>query len=134
MDQELLAAALLHDTIELGAENETRIEEAFSERIVGLVKELTRLEPTLEETLGLDKKEIYELRTKIMLEEIGVMSADAKLIKLADRISNLEEALLVRTPEKLARYKGQTRLILQQIPRHLSPQLWDKLAALCDFE
>jgi guanosine-3',5'-bis(diphosphate) 3'-pyrophosphohydrolase len=131
-NQEVLCAALLHDTIEEGGAQIAEIQEKFGLRVAELVDELTRTEPSPEETAGKTKEEIYQLRTEMMLKEIRIMSQSAGLIKLADRLSNLREAVLVRTPKKLLRYKEQTRLILQEIPREISPQLWDTLAGLCD--
>lgn len=131
-DTEVLTAALLHDTIEEGGAELEEIQVKFGLRVAELVGELTRSEPSPEETAGKTKEEVYQLRTEMMLKEIRLMSPTAKLIKLADRLSNLREAVLVRTVRKLNRYKQQTRLILLEIPRDTSPQLWDKLAALCD--
>lgn len=132
IDSEILSAAILHDTVEEGGADFEVLEEKFGSRSAGFVRELTRTEPTPEQKLGLGKEEIYILRTELMLNDIRQMSAEAKTIKLADRISNLQEAILVRGPRRLARYKEQTLLILQEIPRETSPALWDKLRALCD--
>lgn len=129
-DEELLAAALLHDVIEEGDWTPEGIEREFGPRVAGLVRELTRREPSPEERRGLTKDELWELRTRLLLEEIRAMSPEAQRIKLADRLSNLEESEIARSPEKRERYRRQSRLILDAIPRESSPELWDRLDAL----
>ncbi len=132
IDSEILASAILHDTVEEGGAELGDIESRFGARTASLVGELTRSEPTMEETSGLSKESVYQLRTTMLLADIRHMSAEAKMIKLADRISNLNEAVLVRGPRRLQRYKEQTKLILAEIPRDISPALWDTLESLCD--
>jgi len=77
---EVLAAALLHDTIE---DTDTRIEElerAFGARIAGMVMEVT-------DDKNLPKAE----RKRLQIVHAAGISPGAKLVKLADKICNLRD-------------------------------------------
>ena len=130
-DEEMLVAAALHDTIEEANAALGKLTEKFGERAGRLVWELTRVEPTKEQTKGMTAEQKWRLRSDMLLDEIAQMSDDAKVIKLADRLSNLREALRTRNGERLERYMTQTRDILVVIPRELNPPLWDAVQALC---
>ena len=97
----------------------------FGSRVAGLVGELTRSEPTAEEIASLSEAEVVELRSRMLLADIAKMSPEAQLVKLADRASNLNASLKTRSGEKRARYVRQSYLILETIPREVSPVLWD---------
>jgi guanosine-3',5'-bis(diphosphate) 3'-pyrophosphohydrolase len=76
----VLAAALLHDTIE---DTDTTVEElmgAFGVQIAGIVLEVT-------DDKSLSKAE----RKRLQIEHASQLSAPAKLVKLADKISNLRD-------------------------------------------
>jgi guanosine-3',5'-bis(diphosphate) 3'-pyrophosphohydrolase len=79
-DIEVLAAALLHDTIE---DTDTSLEELraeFGERIAGMVAEVT------------DDKELPKAeRKRLQIEHAAGISDGAKLVKLADKICNLRD-------------------------------------------
>lgn len=129
-DETVLAAAVLHDVVEESDATLEDIEERFGTAVKELVRELTRREPTPEETKGLSPDEVWQLRSEWLLEDIRRMSLAAKRIKLADRLSNLEAALATRPPDRLARYQHQTYLILEAIPREACPELWDAIRRL----
>jgi guanosine-3',5'-bis(diphosphate) 3'-pyrophosphohydrolase len=79
-DVEVLAAALLHDTIE---DTDTRFEELereFGGRIAGMVMEVT-------DDKNLPKAE----RKRLQIVHAAGISAGAKLVKLADKICNLRD-------------------------------------------
>lgn len=126
-DEELLCVAVLHDLFEETEIEEGEIEKIFGGRVFGLVKKLTRREPSENETAGLSKSEIWQLRSEMLLEEIGKMSADAQTVKLADRLSNVREAFNTKSGEKLDRYVKQTRTILKIVPRKVNVGLWDAI-------
>lgn len=130
-DCEEIASALLHDTVEEANVSLEKIEEEFGSRICSLVRELTRNEPLAEVTSAMSKKDLYDLRTKLLLQGINEMSPTAQRIKLADRLSNWRHAQKVRTRKRLERYRIQTKSILAAIPRSVSPPLWDTLKAEC---
>lgn len=123
-EQDMLCAAVLHDTIEECGINPEEIEQRFGRRVRQLVEELTRQEPTEIEIANRDADEIYDLRSKMLLDGIAQMCPDAMAIKLSDRLSNLEEAVRVRAFKKLRRYVRQTDAILKTIPRSANEKLW----------
>jgi guanosine-3',5'-bis(diphosphate) 3'-pyrophosphohydrolase len=131
-DEDLLVVALLHDTIEECDADPAEIEKRFGKRVASLVQELTRQEPTAKETEGLSREEIWQLRANMLLEEIGRMSPDAQKVKLADRLSNLREAIRTKWASKLVRYLGHTAQILETIPRQVNPPLWDAIRNLLE--
>lgn len=129
-DEAILAAAALHDLVEECDVTFDDLEERFGERVAGLVRELTRREPTDRETAGMSDEQIADLRSQWLLDEIARQSPDAQQVKLADRLSNLTAALATRTGEKRERYVRQSERILGIIPRDVNPHLWDELERL----
>jgi guanosine-3',5'-bis(diphosphate) 3'-pyrophosphohydrolase len=84
-DAELVAAAWLHDTIE---DTETTREELagkFSERVASLVTEVT-------DDMNLPKAQ----RRQKQIEDAPHKSPGAKLIKIADKISNIRARIVAR--------------------------------------
>lgn len=79
-DEALLVAALLHDTVEDTGTTPAELAERFGERVAALVAELTD-----------DKSLPKEERKRLQVERAPRASADAKLLKLADKIANVEE-------------------------------------------
>jgi guanosine-3',5'-bis(diphosphate) 3'-pyrophosphohydrolase len=131
-DEDVLCAAVLHDLVEMGGASADEIDKRFGPKVAALVTELTRREPTAEEAAGLSRDELWQLRSDILLDEIRDMSPQAKAIKLADRLSNLEEGLATRKGKKLDRYVRQSFLILEIVPREVSPSLWDGIREALD--
>lgn len=130
VDEDVLAAAILHDIVEECGVSLSELKERFGPRVAALVGELTRTEPSHEETAGLAPGEVAGLRSATLLQEIGRQSADAQSIKLADRLSNLCAALATRSGERRARYIQQSRRILEIVSRDVNPALWDELDAM----
>jgi guanosine-3',5'-bis(diphosphate) 3'-pyrophosphohydrolase len=81
-DGELLAAALLHDTIEDTATTQEELRKVFGTRIAGIVAELT-------DDKSLSKAE----RKRIQLDNASHVSRDAQQLKIADKLCNLREIL-----------------------------------------
>jgi (p)ppGpp synthase/HD superfamily hydrolase len=131
-DEDMLTTAVLHDTVEEAGGDLDKIGKQFGKRVKSLVKELTREEPKKKKTVGKTEEEIWQLRADMLLEEIGKMSPGAQVIKLADRYSNVREALRSKTGDKLDRYLAQTVKILEIIPREVNPPLWDGISACLD--
>lgn len=77
-DEDILAAALLHDTLEDTATRPEEIESQFGTVVLGYVLELT-------DNKSLPSPE----RKKLQIEHAGSLSDGATLIKIADRIANL---------------------------------------------
>ena len=86
-DQEILAAALLHDTIEDAGKTKAEIQKVFGERVADLVaaeSENKREEQAAESTWQQRKAEtLAHLREKA--------GHDAKLICLGDKLANIRE-------------------------------------------
>ncbi len=129
-DENVLVAAVLHDVIEESEATFDDIESRFGSVVKDLVKELTRREPSPAAVKGMSEDEIWQLRSDWLLDDIRKMSVNAKRIKLADRLSNLENARATRPPDRLLRYVQQTFLILEAIPRDVCPEIWDAIRAL----
>jgi guanosine-3',5'-bis(diphosphate) 3'-pyrophosphohydrolase len=79
-DVEVLAAALLHDTIEDTDTTAAELEAQFGQRITGMVVEVTDDE-------SLPKAE----KKRLQIEHAPGLSPGAKLVKLADKICNLRD-------------------------------------------
>lgn len=126
-DEAILIAAVLHDVVEETPATLADVQARFGDRVAELVGEVTRDEPTPDETAGMDAEEIYVLRTDRLMAEIARMSPSAHAIKLADRLSNLREAKRTRPFLKYDRYLNQTRRMLEVIPESSHPRLWRKL-------
>jgi guanosine-3',5'-bis(diphosphate) 3'-pyrophosphohydrolase len=126
-DEDLLCAAALHDTVEDGVADFPKIEREFGQRVSELVREMTREEPTREQTQGMGKDAIWALRATMLLEEIRRMSPEAQTLKLADRLANIRDAFRAKRGRKLARYLVQSKEIVRIIPRSVNPSLWDAL-------
>ncbi len=81
-DEATLAAAILHDTIEDTDTTSDEIRQAFGEEVLNLVLEVT------------DDKSLPKMRRKrLQIEHAPRISFKAKLIKLADKISNVNDLL-----------------------------------------
>ena len=79
-DAEVLAAALLHDTIEDTATTEDELRAEFGARIAAMVVEVT------------DDQQLPKAdRKRLQIEHAASLSAGAKLVKLADKICNLRD-------------------------------------------
>ena len=125
VDDDILCAGFLHDVLEETSASQEEIERLFGRRVRELVVSVTRKEPTLKQTAGLDKEGIYALRSRMLLEEIEAMSPESQTIKLADRLSNIVGAHATKEGKKLKRYVEQTETLLRIIPRKVNPALWD---------
>jgi guanosine-3',5'-bis(diphosphate) 3'-pyrophosphohydrolase len=79
-DPEIIAAALLHDTIEDTKTTPEEIEKEFGAKVLSLVMEVTD-----------DKSLPKERRKQLQVETAPHKSTGAKHIKIADKISNLRD-------------------------------------------
>jgi len=77
-DPALVAAGLLHDTLEDTPTSEQELEREFGGEILALVREVTD-----------DKSLPKEVRKRLQVERAGDKSARARLIKIADKTCNL---------------------------------------------
>ena len=81
-DEEILAAGLLHDTVEDSHATLGELSEKFGRRVAGFVEELT-------DDMSLPKPE----RKRKQVEHAPHMSPEAKQIKIADKISNIRDVI-----------------------------------------
>ncbi|MEK7991011.1 MAG: HD domain-containing protein [Thiotrichaceae bacterium] len=79
-DEAVLAAALLHDTLEDTDTQADELESIFGTEILGLVKEVS-------DDKSLPKSE----RKRLQIAHATTISSQAKLIKLADKIANIQD-------------------------------------------
>ena len=79
-EPEVLAAALLHDTVEDTQTTPAELRSAFGPAVAAIVEEVT-------DDKSLPKAE----RKRLQVEHAATMSRQAKLVKLADKICNLRD-------------------------------------------
>ncbi|HLB14432.1 MAG TPA: HD domain-containing protein [Burkholderiales bacterium] len=79
-EPEVVAAALLHDTLEDTQTSPGELRTAFGERVARVVEEVT-------DDKSLPKAE----RKRLQIEHAAAISREAKLVKLADKICNLRD-------------------------------------------
>jgi guanosine-3',5'-bis(diphosphate) 3'-pyrophosphohydrolase len=79
-DPAVLAAALLHDTVEDTQTTPAELKAAFGPAVAAIVEEVT-------DDKSLPKAE----RKRLQIEHAATMSREAKLVKLADKICNLRD-------------------------------------------
>jgi guanosine-3',5'-bis(diphosphate) 3'-pyrophosphohydrolase len=113
-DSEILAAAWLHDTL---GDTETTPEEltsAFGKRVCRLVEEVSD-----------DKSLLKKERKQLQIEHAPMLSADAVLIKLGDKISNVIE--ITNTPpikwslERRKEYLDWAKTVIDNCPKVNTP-------------
>jgi guanosine-3',5'-bis(diphosphate) 3'-pyrophosphohydrolase len=79
-DPTILAAALLHDTIEDTRTSYDELKKKFGQRVAKIVLEVTD-----------DKRLRKHTRKRLQVERAQALSRGAKLVKLADKICNLRD-------------------------------------------
>lgn len=83
-DQELLAAAALHDTVEDTSVTVEQIREEFGERIASIVASES---DTFEE--GVSEEDSWHSRKQAAIDRLASASHDAKIVALGDKLSNM---------------------------------------------
>ncbi|MBR3500817.1 MAG: bifunctional (p)ppGpp synthetase/guanosine-3',5'-bis(diphosphate) 3'-pyrophosphohydrolase [Bacteroidales bacterium] len=83
-DQELLAAAALHDTVEDTEVTVDQIRAEFGERIAALVADES---DTFE--AGVPEEDSWHSRKRAAIERLARASHDAKIVALGDKLSNM---------------------------------------------
>jgi guanosine-3',5'-bis(diphosphate) 3'-pyrophosphohydrolase len=120
-DGELLAAALLHDTIEDTATTQEELRKVFGTRIAGIVAELT-------DDKSLSKAE----RKRIQLDNASHVSRDAQQLKIADKLCNLREILSSPPADwplfRKCQYFDWAKAVVDQV-RESNPGLAEKFDA-----
>ena len=83
-DQELLAAAALHDTVEDTDVTIEQIREEFGEHIASLVEAESDIKVT-----GVSKEESWRIRKQAAIDRLAAVPLDAKMVALGDKLSNM---------------------------------------------
>ena len=83
-DQELLAAAALHDTVEDTEVTLEQIRVEFGDRIASLVADES--DETLEDV---SKEDSWHMRKKTTIDRLSRASRDTKMVALGDKLSNM---------------------------------------------
>jgi hypothetical protein len=104
----LISAALLHDTLEDTDATYEEIKTLFGGLTASLVKELTT---------DFDKSDEVG-KAKYLSQKMATMSSYALVIKLADRLDNVQDIATAKTPEWRQRYRNETEEILNYIERN----------------
>ena len=118
LDPNTIAAALLHDCVEDTDVDIETIRASFGPSVAELVDGVTKLDDIT--VVSLDDRQAQNLR-KVFL----AMARDIRvvLIKLADRLHNLQTASVYR-PEKRARYASDTLEIFAPLAGRLGIEEW----------
>jgi (p)ppGpp synthase/HD superfamily hydrolase len=103
---EAVMAAILHDVIEDTKKTNYDIVTEFGSRVAGFVDELTNKH--------IDKAVLREIRKAKENERLANVSKEAQLIKLADRLDNLQDLKFVDDPFKIV-YANETLDLLDKI-------------------
>ncbi len=83
-DQELLAAAALHDTVEDTDVTVEQIREEFGERVAGLVASESDVM-----IQGLSEEDSWRARKQAAIDRLAAAPRDAKIVALGDKLSNM---------------------------------------------
>jgi myo-inositol-1(or 4)-monophosphatase len=83
-DQELLAAAALHDTIEDTDVTVEQLREAFGDRIANLVHAESD-----QFTEGVSEEDSWHDRKQAAIDRLAAASHDAKIVAMGDKLSNM---------------------------------------------
>ncbi len=131
-DDDVLAAACLHDVLEDTSTTEEQIREAFGDRITELVLSETENRPE-----GISKSESWLQRKEESLQDLrNAQDPEVKMLWLGDKLSNMRsfyrqflregEALWqqfnMKDPEKHYWYYHEILLLTQELSRHAAWQ------------
>ena len=83
-DQELLAAAALHDTVEDTNVTVEQLKAEFGERIASLVADESDVMPE-----GMSEEASWHQRKQAAIDRLSKASHDAKMVALGDKLSNM---------------------------------------------
>jgi GTP pyrophosphokinase len=103
----LVSAALLHDTIEDTDTTHQDLEKLFGGLVASLVQQLTS-----------DKDKIAQMgKTEYMSQKMAKMSNWALVVKLADRLHNIQDITYAKTPEWRKKYKKETLSVMDRLEK-----------------
>lgn len=120
-----LCCAVLHDTLEDTETTYSELEAFFGKEVADGVSALTK-------NTKLPKAE----QMPDSLRRLSTMPPQVQMVKLADRITNLQEPPHYWTPEKRQAYREEAKLILESLGASdplLAQRLTEKIAAYARF-
>ncbi len=107
-DVEIIAAAILHDVVEDTDATKTDLENVFNSRVAKMVMEVTD-----------DKNEPKEVRKAAQIKNAPNLSHEAKLIRIADKICNIQDVCGLDAPdwnyERKYEYLEWAKAVVDQI-------------------
>jgi guanosine-3',5'-bis(diphosphate) 3'-pyrophosphohydrolase len=104
----LISAAYLHDTIEDTDTTHEDLERMFGGLVASLVQELTS-----------DKEEVKKLgKAQYLSNKMAKMSSYALVIKLADRLDNVQDIKTAKSQKWRDRYRAETEQVLDYIEKN----------------
>ena len=83
-DQEILAAAALHDVVEDCGVTVEEVKKEFGDRIASLVASESEAP-----IVGLSESESWKMRKQVAIDRLAASSHDAKIVALGDKLSNM---------------------------------------------
>ena len=83
-DQELLAAAVLHDTVEDTDVTVEQLRAEFGERVASLVADESDVMPE-----GVTEEDSWHQRKQAAIDRLSKASHDAKMVAMGDKLSNM---------------------------------------------
>jgi (p)ppGpp synthase/HD superfamily hydrolase len=112
-DEDILCAALLHDTIEDCFEDPKVgyqiLESEFGKRVADIVMELTSSKEDIESK--------YDTKGDYLISKMSSMSDDALIVKLADRLQNISDAFTASERFR-NNYFQETAKIMSQLEKN----------------
>jgi (p)ppGpp synthase/HD superfamily hydrolase len=118
---EMIAAAVLHDTLEDCKVTPTEILDKFGERVIALVWQVTNQSKAEDGN--------RKIRKQIDLRHLQHATPEGKTIKLADIYSNLKD-IAVKDPDFAGMYMEEKLEVLEVLKDASSPSLHREVAAL----
>ncbi|WP_020474578.1 HD domain-containing protein [Zavarzinella formosa] len=115
-DQEMIAAAILHDVLEDTDVTEEEMREAFGDRVTDLVLEVTDVSRPNDGN--------REARKSLDREHLARSSPEGATIKLADLIDNME-SIAIHDPDFARVYLAEMEKMLPLL-RHGEARLWER--------
>ncbi len=85
-DEDIIAAAVLHDVVEDAGTKEAEVREVFGDRVADLV-----MAESEDKMRGIPPGTSWELRKKASIDGLRTAGRDAKLICLGDKLANIRE-------------------------------------------
>ena len=103
LDSASIATALLHDTVEDTSASIEDIQKKFGDEVAQLVEGVTKLSKIKLQTAAMQQAENFRKLVLAMSEDIRIL-----MIKLADRLHNMQTLSFLPKPEKRARIAHET--------------------------